>query len=96
MTLNELRGHIRRAAPDAVESITYRIPTFKRNGRQLICFAAWTKHIALYPVPDVDEDLQAQIAPYRSGQGTLRFPHGRPIPYELVEQIVRLLVIQRT
>lgn len=96
VTLNELRGHIRRAVPDAVESITYQIPTFKRNGRQVICFAGWAKHIAVYPVPDVDDDLQAQLAPFRSGRGTLRFPLGRPIPYELVEQIVKLLVAQRT
>lgn len=67
--------------------------TFELNGKYVVYFAAWKKHIAFYPVtPGLEKSLGAQIAPYRSGKGTLRFPLGRPMPLDLMRRIVALRV----
>ena len=86
--LRDLKEAIRRAAPDAEESISYKMPTFKLNRRALVYFAAWKSHIGLYPVPSLDQDLEKEIGPFRAAKDTLRFPLGEPIPYPLVERVV--------
>lgn len=48
------------------------------------------KHVSLYPAPDAD-DLQADLAPYLAGSGTLKFPLGRPIPHDLIRRVIRSL-----
>jgi uncharacterized protein YdhG (YjbR/CyaY superfamily) len=97
--LENMRQAIYRAAPDAVESISYGMPTFDRNGRHLVFFAGWKRYVSLYPVPAGDSALQHDIAPYRvtgtTAKSTLRFPLTKPISYDLVERVVRFLVIER-
>jgi uncharacterized protein YdhG (YjbR/CyaY superfamily) len=90
-----VRARIRAVVPDAAESISYGIPTFSIGGRYLVYLAAWKRHLSLYPVPRGDAALQAALAPYHSGQGTLRFPYGTPIADGLVEGIVRALLEER-
>jgi uncharacterized protein YdhG (YjbR/CyaY superfamily) len=92
LILEELRSTIRSSAPEAVEVISYRIPTFKLGGKSLIYFAAWKNHIGVYPVPATNEDLDRQLAPYRSGADTLRFPLRDPMPLGLIENVVQFLV----
>lgn len=87
--LEALRRAIRDAAPDAVEAISYRIPTFKQDGRALIYFAGYEAHIGLYPVDASDSELVAQLEPYASGKATLRFPLDQPLPLDLVARVVR-------
>jgi uncharacterized protein YdhG (YjbR/CyaY superfamily) len=87
-----VRTHIRAAAPDATEGMSYGIPTFSLGGRYLVYLAAWKHHLSIYPVPRGDEALRAELAPYRAGRGTLRFPLGTTIPEGLVERVVRALV----
>ncbi len=65
------------------------------DGKYLVHFAAWKYHIAVYPVPAADPGLEQEIAPYRAGKGTLRFPLRRPVPYDLIERLAALLVQQR-
>jgi uncharacterized protein YdhG (YjbR/CyaY superfamily) len=93
--LHEVRRTIRRAIPDAEEAISYGIPTFTLGGRYVVYFAGWKGHVSIYPVPGGDEAFEREIAPYRSGKGTLRFPLGRPIPYELIARLARLLAAGR-
>ena len=81
--------------PEATESISYGIPTFSIGGRYLVYLAAWKRHMSIYPVPTGDATLQADLAPYRTGQGTLRFPYGTPIAQDLVERVVRALLEER-
>jgi uncharacterized protein YdhG (YjbR/CyaY superfamily) len=88
--LQQIRTTIRSAAPDAEETISYQIPTFTLNGRYLIYFAAHSKHVALYPAPMGDAELQAELAAYRSGKGTLKFPLEKPLPLALIARIVEL------
>ena len=91
--LEQIRRTIREAAPDAEEAISYRMPTFKQNGI-LVHFAAFTNHIGLYPPIHGDASLEKAIAPYAGEKGNLRFPLDRPIPYDLIERIVKLRVKQ--
>ncbi len=86
--LEDVRQAIRKSAPEAVEAISYQIPSFKLHGRNLVHFAAYTRHIALYPAPSGTVAFRQALSPYRSGKGTIRFPLGKPIPYDLVHSIV--------
>ena len=90
--LEELRETIRRAAPDAVETIAYEMPAFRTlKGDFLVSFAAYQRHYSLFPASgDVVKGLGAEIAPYVAGKGTIRFPAGKPIPPGLVEKVVAI------
>jgi uncharacterized protein YdhG (YjbR/CyaY superfamily) len=85
--LRKMRQTIRKAAPGAVEAISYQMPTFKLNGN-LVHFAAFKDHIGFYPVPSGIEAFRDELLPYIAGKGTIRFPLDRPIPYDLVAKVV--------
>jgi uncharacterized protein YdhG (YjbR/CyaY superfamily) len=87
--LQKIRITIRKAAPQADETISYNMPTFNFNGNYLIYFAAYKKHIALYPAPLGVPEFEEAISPYVSGKGTLQFPLNQPIPYKLITEIVK-------
>lgn len=91
--LERIRSTIRAAAPDAQETISYRIPAFTRNGT-LVYFAAFKAHIGFYPPVRGDARLEKAIAPYAGEKGNLRFPLDQPIPYRLIERIVKHRVKQ--
>ncbi|CAN5193734.1 DUF1801 domain-containing protein [soil metagenome] len=86
----EIRQTIKQALPDADEVISYNIPTFKVDGRYVVYFAGYKGHVSLYPFPD-DTSLEKEIAPYRAGKGTLRFPIQDPLPVELIVRVVKAL-----
>ncbi len=90
--LEKMRQTIREAAPEAVEAISYQMPTFNLDGKYLIYFAAYKNHIGFYPITPGLDPLKEELSPYISGKGTARFPLNRPIPYDLVEKIVILRV----
>lgn len=93
--LAAVRRTIREAVPAADETISYQIPTFRLKGRYLVHFGAWKNHLALYPTPVGDQAFEQKIAPYRAAKSTVRFSLGNPIPYELVRELVVLVVKQR-
>jgi uncharacterized protein YdhG (YjbR/CyaY superfamily) len=86
--LEKIRQTIRKAAPEAVEAISYGIPTFKLNGRYLVYFAAWKNHIGFYPMPSGAKAFKKELSVYKQGKGSIQFPLDRPIPYDLVYKIV--------
>jgi len=86
--LKKVRAAIRKAAPNAEEVISYRIPAYRQAG-MLIFFAGFKKHIGLYPAPCDAPELKKALAPYRSTKTTARFPLDRPIPYALIEKVTR-------
>lgn len=86
--LQKIRTAIRKAAPDAEESISYQIPAYKLNGRTLVYFAGHKKHIGLYPVPVGNPELE-ELSEYASGKGTAQFPLNKPIPFALIDRIVK-------
>lgn len=87
--LKMIRATIRKAAPEAVESISYQIPAYKLNGKILIYFAGFTKHISVYPAPRQTKEFKKELSAYKGGKGTVQFPLDRPIPYDLITRIVR-------
>ncbi|HEV3163202.1 MAG TPA: DUF1801 domain-containing protein [Isosphaeraceae bacterium] len=89
--LEKIRSTIREAAPEAEEKISYQMPTFALKGN-LIHFAAFKKHIGLFPPVKGDEKLQAEISPYLGEKGNLKFPLDEPIPYTLISRIVKFRV----
>jgi len=91
--LERIRATIRKAAPDAQEVISYQIPAFTLNGA-LVYFAAFRNHIGFYPPVRDSASLEKAISPYAGEKGNLRFPLDHPIPYRLIERIVKHRVKQ--
>jgi len=91
--LERIRKTVRKSAPDAEEIISYRMPAFRQNGI-LVYFAAFKKHIGLFPPVSGDRAIEKAIAPYAGPKGNLQFPLDQPIPYELIGRIVKLRVKQ--
>jgi uncharacterized protein YdhG (YjbR/CyaY superfamily) len=89
--LQEIRTTIRKAAPDAREKISYRMPTFTLQGN-LVHFAAHTKHIGFYPAPSGIEKFKEELSPYRSSKGAVQFPLDKPVPFDLISEIVKFRV----
>ena len=87
--LQKVRRAIAKAAPDAVEAISYRIPTFRFDGHYLIYFAGFKTHIGLYPVRADGVEFSAEMARYASGKATLKFPLSEPLPLELIAKVVQ-------
>ncbi len=87
--LQRIRQIVRAAAPEAKEIISYRMPAFRGHGI-VVYFAAFKDHIGLYPPVEGDAGLDAALARYRGPKGNLRFPLNEPIPYPLIERVVRL------
>src|SRR2546422_6146380 len=90
--LEKLRETVRQAAPEAVELISYQMPTFKLDKKRLVYFSAWKNHIGFYSIPEGDETFRKELSPYSGEKGSLRFPLDKPIPYHLVKKIVTLRV----
>jgi uncharacterized protein YdhG (YjbR/CyaY superfamily) len=93
--LQEVRRTIQKAAPKAVEAISYRIPTFKLDGKYLVYFAGYGTHVGVYPAPKGAAAFQKQIAPYRSGKATIRFPLDKPVPHGLLRKVVLFRIEER-
>jgi uncharacterized protein YdhG (YjbR/CyaY superfamily) len=88
--LQKLREQIRRAAPEATETISYKMPAFKDRGRFLLSYNAYKQHCSLYPgTGRMMELFGDELEPYFAGKGTLRFTPKKPIPAALVKKIVR-------
>lgn len=95
----QIRNTIKNVAPDAVETISYAIPSFKINGVILVYFAAFKRHIGFYPTPKGIEAFKEELSAFKMGKGSVQFPLDKPIPLELIGRIVlhnRLILPQIT
>ena len=92
--LREMRALIKATAPGATETISYAIPTFDLNGRHLVHFAGYERHIGFYPIPTGMEAFKEELKPYKQGKGSVQFPLGRPLPTELIRRIVEFRVAE--
>ena len=89
--LEQMRATIREAAPEAEETISYQMPTFRLKGN-LVHFAAYQKHIGFYPTPSGIERFRKELSAYEVSKGTVRFPLDQPIPYDLIGRIATFRV----
>ncbi|WHY75417.1 DUF1801 domain-containing protein [Neobacillus sp. WH10] len=91
--LETVRNVIKESAPDAVEKISYQMPTFYFHGN-LVHFAAHKKHIGFYPTSSGIAAFKHELSEYKSSKGAVQFPFGKPIPYELISEIVKFRVAE--
>jgi uncharacterized protein YdhG (YjbR/CyaY superfamily) len=89
--LQQVRATIRQAAPDAQETISYQMPAFTQQGN-VIYFAGYEHHIGIYPAPRGIEQFKQELAAYEGGKGTIKLPHDRPLPLDLIRRIVEFKV----
>lgn len=89
--LREIREVIKKAAPEAVEKISYGMPAYTYKG-MLIYFAAHKNHIGLYPYPSAMDAFSEEIAMYKAGKGSIHFDFDKPLPLDLIYEIVRFRV----
>lgn len=88
--LRQVREAIRKVAPEAIEVISYQMPTYKVDGTALIYFAGWKQHYSLYPAGErMLSALKDELAPFEVSKGTIRFPISKPVPVALIERITR-------
>jgi uncharacterized protein YdhG (YjbR/CyaY superfamily) len=89
--LVELRATIRKAAPEAEETINYQIPTYTLKGN-LVHFAAFKNHIGFYPTPIGIETFKKELSGYKSAKGSVQFPIEKPLPFNIITKIVKFRV----
>ncbi len=95
--LKELRATIKSAVPGAGEKISYGIPCVTQNGKYVLYFAGYKKHIGLYPVPSVANGFEKDYAPYiTSGKGTIQFPLDKTLPLKLIKKITKFRLQQNS
>ena len=88
--LEQVRRAIARALPQAEETISYKIPAFRMNGRVIIYFAGFKTHYSIYPASDaLLAALPGELEARRISKGTLRFPFSEPVPEKLIERIAK-------
>jgi uncharacterized protein YdhG (YjbR/CyaY superfamily) len=91
--LKQLRQVIKKAAPEAEEFISYQMPALKYHGL-LVWYAAAKNHYALYPMAEAIEVFKDKLTPYETSKGTIRFDYDKPMPVELITEIVAYRVKQ--
>jgi uncharacterized protein YdhG (YjbR/CyaY superfamily) len=94
--LTEIRSRIKAAHPETSDTISYAIAAVTIAGKSVLYYAGWKKHVGMYPIPAFDEALEARVAPYRASKDTIRFMFAKPIPYDLIDEIVAAAIAHRT
>lgn len=92
LIIMKVRSIITQNAPQAQEMIRYGMPAYKMNGKPLVYFAAYKKHIGLYATPSGHEAFAEELSDYTQGKGSVQFPLQKPIPYDLIKRIVKFRV----
>jgi uncharacterized protein YdhG (YjbR/CyaY superfamily) len=91
--LQAMRETIRQAAPQAEETMSYGVPCFRQK-KNLVQFGAAKNHIGFYPTPAAIEHFQSELAPYATSKGAVQFPFDKPLPLDLVSEIVKFRIEQ--
>jgi uncharacterized protein YdhG (YjbR/CyaY superfamily) len=90
--LQKIRATIQKSAPGVEEAMSYGIPTFKLNGKNLVHFSAFKEHIGFYPTPSGIEKFKKELSTYEWAKGSVKFPLNKPIPYALIGKITQFRV----
>ena len=92
--LHKIRKLIKNNAADAEELFAYGMPAYKLNKKPLVYFAAFKNHIGFYATPTGHSEFQDELSKYKQGKGSVQFPFDQPIPYKLIERIVKFRVTE--
>ena len=87
--LQQVRAAIKAAAPDAVECIAYAMPAYKLNGKPLVYFAGYARHIGFYATPTGHAEFAEELSKFKQGKGSVQFPLDEPMPLDLIARIVK-------
>lgn len=90
--LQRIRSVIHKSAPGAEEAMSYGIPTFRLNGKNLVHFSAFKEHIGFYPTPSGIAKFKKELSAYEGAKGSVKFPLNKPIPYALIGKITQYRV----
>jgi len=90
--LVEIRRIIHETAPDAAEGMNYGMPSYKLSGNPLVYYAGYKNHIGFYATPSGHEAFRMELMGYKKGRGSVQFPLTKPIPYDLIRQMVEFRV----
>jgi uncharacterized protein YdhG (YjbR/CyaY superfamily) len=86
--LEHIRQLVQQYVPDAEESISYGMPTFKYNKKALIYFAAFKDHLSIFPTSTPVEALEEKLRGYATAKGTIHFTLDNPLPDALIKEIL--------
>jgi uncharacterized protein YdhG (YjbR/CyaY superfamily) len=86
--LMEIRKAIKKAAPEAEEKISYRMPAYTLKG-MLLYFAAHSNHIGFYPMTTALAAFKDELLTFKTAKGTIQFPNDKPLPLKLITNIVK-------
>lgn len=92
--LQEMRNSIKKAAPEAEETISYMMPAYKSPAGPLVYFAGYKNHIGFYATPTGHEAFEKELSIYKQGKGSVQFPLDKPLPLSLISRIVKYRVKQ--
>jgi len=92
IVLEQLCSTIRQAAPQAEETISYGMPSFKLNGK-MIWFGAFSKHIGFYPKVTETDALSKELSNYKGTKGSVHFSLDKPMPLKLISDMVKIRLI---
>jgi uncharacterized protein YdhG (YjbR/CyaY superfamily) len=94
--LNQIRASIRENAPEAEESIAYNMAAYKTDGKPLVYFAGFKKHIGFYATPTGHAQFAKDLSKYKQGKGSVQFPLDKPLPLDLIARIVKFRVAENS
>lgn len=94
-SLQKIRQTIAKVAPEAKEKISYGIPTFTLNGKNLIHFGGYDKFVSIYPGAAGVAAFQDKLTDCKTSKGTIQFPLEKPIPFDLIAEITKYCVNNR-
>ena len=86
--LNRMRALIKKTVPEAEESFSYGMPAYKLNGKPLVYFAGYKKHIGFYAMPQGHQAFSNELANFKQGKGSVQFPLTKELPEELILKII--------
>jgi uncharacterized protein YdhG (YjbR/CyaY superfamily) len=86
--LNTIRGIIFEIAPQATERICWRMPTYELNGKKLVFFAGFKKHIGFYPKAECMEVFKEKLTGYKTSKGTVQLPLNEPLPLDILREMI--------
>ena len=92
--LKQLRATIKKQIPEADQSISYGVPTFKIKGKPVIYFAGFRNHVSVYPAPRQSDAFKKELTDYKGGKGTVQFPLDKPLPLDLITRITKFRLAQ--
>lgn len=90
--LYEIRAIIKGVIPESVETISYKMPTFKINNQAVVYFAGFKSHIGFYPFPSGVEYFRKESKDYKTAKGSIQFPLDKPLPVDLIKKVVQFRV----